>query len=357
MLQYNEFQNHYRLFFKNLTDIEGKSLTSPQCRVRNFSVKRDLLTKQTSSFEILQMPSAIENGDIVGMYDGFGTIVYLGVVTEIKDNTVYAEQIIGIFDDDWLWNNPRQSNLEETIKTILENDFQNNRDSLMRTIFGSFDIETTSETNLTLQSQEEHYIVNFMSFLYDIYEKYNIIISIDVPFEEGTPVIHIGKPNYNKLQIGNNAYAFRNFNIVAEVFETNKLTVYSEETGTFRGEWFTTTSGITDNSSALNRIQRIKTNIIFSDDDLNILKASSLRNQIYNHRIECDLVVQNKLLNFDLLKLGQEVDVYFNGDYYNTILTGYTLSMTDGKESEVIHLTFGLVRTTLTSKLFKRLNR
>lgn len=357
MLQYNEKYNNYRLFFKNLTDIEGKSLSSPQLRVRNFTVRRDLLTKQTSSFEVLQMPTAIQSGDIVGMYDAYGTIVYLGIVNQIKDNTIDAEQIIGIFDDTWLWNNPRETTIEETIKTILTNDFQNNRDTLMQTIFGGFDIQTTSSTQLTLESQEEHYTINFMSFLYDIYEKYNIIVSIDIPFEQDTPVIRIGKPNYKKLQIGNNTYVFRNFEITTETFETNKLVVYSEEDGTYRGSWFTTTSGITDNPSALNRVQRIKTNIVFSDDDLNILKASSLRNQIFNHRIECDLVIQNKLLNFDLLKLGQEVDVYFNGDYYNTVLTGYSMTMSDGKENEVIHLTFGLVRTSLTSKLFKRLNK
>lgn len=357
MSQYSEYQNTYRLFFKNLTDIEGRSLSSPQLRVKNFSVKRDILTKQTSSFEVLQMPNAVLNGDIVGMYDSYGSIVFLGVVTEIKDNNVYAEQIIGIFDDNWLWNNPREASIEETLKTIIENDFQNNRDTLMSSIFSSFDITTTSTTNLTLQSQEEHYVTNFMSFLYDVYEKYGILININIPFEQETPTISIGKPNYRKLQIGNNTYAFRNFNIVNEVFETNKLVVYGEENGQYRGEWFTTTSGITDNPSALNRIQRIKTNIIFSDDDLNILKASSLRNQIFNHRIECDLVVENKLLNFDLLKLGQEVDLYYNGDYYNTILTGYQLDMSDGRPSEVIHLTFGLVRTSLTSKLFKRLNK
>lgn len=356
MLQYNEYHNTYRLFFKNLTDIEGKSITSPQLRVLNFNVKRDILTKQTSNFEVLQMPNAIQTGDIVGMYDQYGSIVFLGVVSEIKDNNVYAEQIIGIFDDNWLWNNPRETSIEETLKTILTNDFQNNRDTLMSSIFSSFDIQTTSQTNLTLQSQEDHYVTNFMSFLYDIYEKYNVLLTIDIPFEDETPTIKIGKPTYEKLQIGNNTYAFRNFNIVTEIYETNKLTVYSEETGTFRGEWYTTTSGITDNPGALNRLQKIKTNIVFSDDDLNILKASSLRNQIFNHRIECDLVIQNKLLNFDLLKLGQEVDIYFNGAYYNTVLTGYQLSLQDGRESEVIHLTFGLVRTSLTSKLFKRLN-
>lgn len=353
----SQFNNQFRLFFKKLTDIAGKPLASSQTRIKSYTVKRDLLTKCTSSFTILETPNAIEVGDIVGMYDSYGTIVYLGIVSEINDNIITSQQTYELFNDLWLWNNPRQSSLEETIKTIITNDYQNNRDTLMQQIYGDFEINTTSNTNLSLQSQEPHYTVNFASFLYDIYEKYNIIVDIEIPFNDETPIINIGTPNYNKIKIGNNAYVFRNFNITTDVFETNKLVVYSEETGAYRGSWFTTSSGITDNPSALNRIPKIKTNIQFSDDDISILKASSLRNEIYNHRIECDLVIQNKLLLFEDLRLGQECDLYYNGDYYSTILTGYNISMTDGIESDAAKLTFGLVRTSLTSKLYKRLNK
>ena len=62
-------------------------------------------------------------------------------------------------------------------------------------------------------------------------------------------------------------------------------------------------------------------------------------------------------MNFDSLKLGQEADIYYNGNYFNSVLTGYSMTMKDGKEDEVIKLTFGLVRTSLTSKLFKRLKQ
>jgi len=351
MYQYSE----YRLFFKKLTSIDNRSISTSLLRVKSFSVKRDLLTKAVSTFDVIAVPDAIENGDIVGMYDNFGTIVFLGVVQTIRDNTVEANQIYDIFDDNWLWNNPRKSTIEATIKQIIVNDFQNSNDTLLNTIFDAFTINTTSSTNQYLFTEEEHYVVNFASYLYGIYEKYGIQLLFDIPFENETPSIAIGIPSYSKLTISNNTSIFRNFTITRNVFETNKLVVYSEETGQYRETWYATTSGITDDPSALNRIPKIKTSIVFSDDAINIIKASNLRNQIYNHEITVELIDNNKLLNFENLKLGQEADIYYNDEYYNSILTGYEINMTDNVPSGVIILKFGLVRLSLTSKLFKRL--
>lgn len=351
------YNSRYRLFFKNLTDISGMSISSSELRIRNFRLERDLLKKTSSSFTVLSMPSLVENGDIVGMYDEYGTILFLGVVESIQDNTVNASQIYDIFNDNWLWHNPSLTTIEESLQSIITTDYQNSNDTLLNTIYGDFTLSTISSTNQKLQSQENRYITNFASFLYDVYEKYSIQLLFNIPFEAESPSIEIGIPNYRKLTIGNNSAIFRNFNIQKNVYETNKLVVYSEATGDYRASWYATTSGITDDPSALNRFQKIKTNIVFSDDDINILKASSLRNQMYNHEITCDLVLNNKMLKFEDLKLGQECDIFFNGDYYNSILTGYSLECQENAELEMITLKFGLVRTTLTSKLYKRLRK
>lgn len=351
----SQSNNLYRLFFKKLTNIEGRSISSSNLKVRSFTVNRDLLTKTTSTFQTLEVPSAVENGDIVGMYDAYGTIAFIGTVNYIEDDTIQANQIYGLFDDMWLWNNPKQRTLEDTIKTIIQNDYQNSNDTLLNSIFDCFDVSTVTSTVQTLQSQEAKYTVNFSNFLYDLYEKYSIMLDINIGFEEGRPTINIGIPNYSKLKIGNNANIFRNFDILTNSFETNKLVVYGEENEEYRGTWYATTSGITDNPSALNRIQKIKTNIVFSDDDINIIKASNLRNTIYNHEITCEMVLGNKLLSFEDVNLGQEADIYHNGDFYNSILTGYSATMTNGVDNGIVKLKFGLVRDTLTSKLFKRL--
>lgn len=352
MYQYNR---SYQLFFKKLTDIDGNSISSSQLKTTSFHIERDLLKTTSSNFNVLQVPSSIENGDIVGMYDSFGTIVFLGIVSSIEDNSVQATQILDIFSDNWLWHNPRLSTIEDTLKSIITTDYQNSYDTLLSSIFGVFDVDTISSTNMLLETRDSKYVTPFSTFLYDIYEKYSIQLLFDIPYEASMPSIKIGIPNYSRLQIGNNTSFLRNFNINTDVFETNKLVVYSEETGQYRATWYGTTSGITDDPSSLNRLQKIKTNIVFSDDDINILKASSLRNEMYNHEISCDLILKNNLLKFDDIHLGQEVDLYYGDDYYNTILTGYSMNCDNGKEIEIITLKFGLVRTSLTSKLFKRL--
>lgn len=351
----SQFNSRYRLFFKKLTDIAGRSISSSQLRVKSFRLDRDLLKKTNSNFEVLEIPSAVENGDIVGMYDIYGTILYLGVVSYVNNTTVEAYQIYDIFGDEWLWQNPKKTTIEQTLLSIIQTDFQNTRDTLMNTIYGAFQLSTISSTRQTLQTQEDRYKTDFANFLYDIYEKYSIQLMFNIPFEAQTPTIEIGIPTLKKLQIGNNALIFRNFTITTNVYETNKMVVYSEDTGAYRSTWYGTTNGITDNPSVLNRIQKIKTNIIFSDDDINILKASSLRNEMYNHEITCDMVLDNKLLGINDIQLGQEIDLYYNGQYYNTILTGYTLQCNENQELETIQLKFGLVRTSLTTKLFKRL--
>ena len=348
--------NQYRLFFKKLTSIDNRSISSSLLRVKSFSLKRDLLTRTVSTFDVLGTPDAIENGDIVGMYDNFGTIVFLGVIQTIKDNTIEAGQIYSLFSDSWLYKRTSINNIEGAIQNIIETDFQNTYDTLLNSIFDCFDIETYTTTNLKLEKKEDRYITDFDSFLYDVYEKYGIILDFNIPFEEDTPSISIGKPTFNKLTISNNTSIFRNFTITKNVFETNKLVVYGEEAGEYRGSRYATTSGITDNPSALNRIPKIKTNIVFSDDDINVIKASNLRSNIYNHEITIELVDNNKLLNFDNLHLGQEADIFYNEDYYNSILTGYEIKMTDNVPSGVIVLKFGLVRLNLTTKLFKRLS-
>lgn len=348
------FNTEYRLFFKKLTYLEGRSISSVGLKVLSFTIERDLLTKTTSSFEVLQVPQAVENGDIVGMYDSFGTILFLGIVTFIEINRIEANQIYEIFDDNWLWNNPSKSTLEATIKQIIVNDFQNSNDILLNTIFDAFTINTISSTQQQLFTENDNYVVNFANYLYGIYEKYGIILDFHIPFEEETPSIDIGIKSLPKLSISNNVLVFTNFNVTTNIFETNKLVIYDQE-GNYRTTFYATTSGIVTDPSALNRLQKINTAIVFSNDDYSIIEASHLRNQMFNHEISCELVINNKLLLLDKVILGQEADIYYDGAYFNSVLTGYSMSMTNETPSEMITLKFGLVRTDLTSKLFKKL--
>lgn len=343
----------YRGFIKEIYNLTGMPIGNSDLRVLRSNIKRDILTKASSSFEVLGIPEEAKNGHIFGCYDDYGKIRYLGVISNIDGNTIQTDQIISIFDDNWLWNNPKEITIEQTIKTILETDFQNNPDTMVSTIFSQFDIVIESSgTQLVLGSQDSQYVKNFMNLIFDIYEKYQIIIDINIYYKNQRPQIIIRKPEFETIKIIDNNYAINNINVMKETYETNKLIVYSSE-GIHRGTWYGTVNGITDDDDYTNRLPKIKTNIAFSDDDISIIKAQNLRNQMYNHKIEVQLLMNNKLYNFDEFNLGQTFHIYHKKDMYESILTGYEIGMDQNGYSDVVTLIFGIVRVSLVDKLNK----
>lgn len=507
----------YNLFIKNLNNLDGRSIAGSDLIVLNGTIKKDLLVKTTSNFTVRAVPTAVRIGDILGVYDQYGSIIYIGVVRDINAERITSDSILSIFDDNWIYNVGKNDSIEENLKNIIIDDYQNSYDILLSNIFSAFDINTISNTNLSLEEQDENCVKNLMSFFYEIYENYGIIVNIDVPFEATTPTITIGIEDDDKLLLGNDTAVLRNFSITKETQDTNKLVIYSNSKDTYLGiteddiasdpsinpveidgvsiiavyddivsynneeyilspsgnafvwkpylqqylgsttteikqdddtnpiiidgesvtvnvgdivsynsskfvfgtnsKWrkfgknslgktttvifdgcttstikindadktakagdsaeydektfvfngsawrtthssmrqvyYATTSGITTDSASLNRLTKVKTKIVFSDDQLKDLVGQYLREEMYNHVITVECILNNSLYDFSSFKLGQEADIYYNGEHYNSILTGYELSISSEGMSDVSKLTFGLVRNTLTAKLFK----
>lgn len=343
----------YRGFVKNINNLAGKAISSSDMRITSIDIKRDILTKATSDFKVVEVPNAINEGDVFGVYDDFGKIVYLGVIKSVDDNNIQCDQIISIFDDKWKWRNPNENTIERKIKAIIDNDYANSSDALEKEIFNDFNISTISSTYNDLQSEENNYVVNFMQFLFDIYESYGIMVDIDVSFNAVAPTIKIGKPSYPVIKLGNNNQVLRNFEIIRETQETNKLVVYEKDGKTLRGTYYATPSGITINSESLDRLTDINTQIVCSDDEIEDIIASNLSEQMYNHKITCQLVLENKLYDFNKFNLGQQFDIYNDGVLYNSILTGYKIRIDNAGKASVVDLVFGKVRYSLENIIYK----
>lgn len=347
----------YRGFIKNITNLTGNALGSADLRIQSMTIKRDILSKATSQFTVIAVPDAAEVGNVFGVYDDYGSIIYLGVITGISATTIETDQIVAIFDDKWLWNDPSLSTIEATIASILATDFQGSTDTLMASIWSQYSITTSSTTSNNLPTHENNYVTNFMDFVFSLYENYDILLDISIPYSTGTPTIDITKNTSTALKLGNNTYALRNFVIDRETAETNKLVIYSKDGSRLRRTFYATTSGVTSNSASLNRLPKINTVYRFSDDDVADIIASDLPTQMYNHKITCELVLGNKLYDFDDFTLGRQCDIFFNGEYYYSILTGYELTIDDQGKAEKVKLVFGKVRYSLEKKLYAESNK
>lgn len=340
----------FRGFIKPINALAGYPFGSPDLRITDMTIRRDILTKASSSFTILDIPDEAEVGNVFGCYDETGKTVYVGIISNIEDKTIQTDQIISIFNDNWKYRDPNVRTIEGKIADIISG-FASDSDTLLATIFSQFTVTTLTSTTLDLPTQSSNYVTNFMDFLFKAYESYHILVDIDVKYSNTAPTIKIGVPSGDTHLLSDNNNVLRDFNVITETYETNKLLLYSND-GTYRGTWYGTPNGITTNPNA-DRLPKIRTNIVFSNDDYNTIVRDNLSDEMYNHKIEMNLVLDNKLYDFDEFKLGGSFTIVYNNKTYDSILTGYELKVNANGKSDIVKLVFGIVRVSLINKLNK----
>lgn len=342
----------YKVYFKSSTQL--KEPCKAECNCLSFSLNRDLLSEATSTFEVNKVPDVVNEGDVLGLRNNYGKILYLGVVKSIDEQSIQCNQIEQLFDGEWLYRVPNCPTIEEAVYDILLKDFKNNKDPLMIKKY-NFDLSFVGKTVANLQVEENPKAKNFKEFLYDLYDKYGVRLYFDIPFGAKQPSIKVQTKEYGKYVMSDNTSSIRNVEITKEVAQYNKLLIYNKSADTLRATYFVTPNGITTNSSDASRLQVIKPKIIFSDDEIEELVSNHLQEQMYNHLIKFDLYLNSNIYVFDKIELGQQIEFVYQGITYNSIFTGYSMS---SKELSFVNMTCGKVRNTLDKKiasLFKKI--
>lgn len=349
----------YRVFVKDCLNLSGLVKSNINCL--SFQIKRDLLEKATSTFNLEYIDPNIEVGDVLGLYDMYGTNYFIGVIDEIdvESNQVTCTSNISYFKYLWLYDPLRSEtgSTEELIKKEFENVFINSNDYLMRAKYNEIDISTiTTSVNHLLPLKDDNTTEDFEDFIYNCYANFDIICDFKAYFEQTPPTLTIDASAINRapIKIGNNYNAISNFKINTDTFENNKLVIYNNDGTELRGVYYGSTGGITQDDESPLRLKKINNVIVFSDDELELVVAQNLSNNMYNHKITFDLVLDNQLYDFfDLFKLGCPIEIYFNGVYYNTIFTGYEYIKEENQRVSAVSVTCGKVRNSLTSKLLR----
>ena len=347
----------FRVYIKDRLDLGGKSIGN--FRVTSFKVKRDCLAKATSSIRLEKEPTEIKEGDILTLYDNSGRWFFRGVIIRQEKELIECSQINSLFNDSWKWEIPEKNTIEESIKSVINNHFRNSDDVLLTKTFYPFELSTISDTVRAFPSQNSDFVMNFEKFTYDVFDKYSVRLYFDFDFQPRAPSIEIGLKQFPKITIGDNNNAIQNMSPIVEVYETNKLIIYSREKTEddvvlppqLREVWYASKNGITNDPSEESRLPKINTKIVFTDDEVDVVIAQHLRDEMYNHKLTLDLVIDNKLYDFFSFDLGQEFDIWKGQNYFNTILTAYELEQTEDKKLSIAKLTFGKVRTSLVNKV------
>lgn len=338
----------YRVYIKDRLRLEDVVILETRCFA--FNIKEDTLRRSTSSFQLEKIPNALNEGDVLVLYNPFGTKVYTGVIIRFNGTVVETNSYQSLFAGNYLYSKFFNSTyIERTVKNFINNNLKINQDTLITETFNSLDVTSVDSTNVNLPSQQFDYVINFEEFIYDLFDKYNIMFYLDVPFTQDNPTLQIKKPSKPKLVLADNTKIIPTINPITEIFENNKLEIYSQD-GVYRETWYSSKNGITDDPSEITRLNVINNNIVFSDDPISILKAQNLRNDIYNHKIDVIMLIDNKLYNFWEMELGQPMEIFLKGRFYDTILTGYEITKEETGVIEQVKLIFGKVRTKASEK-------
>lgn len=353
----------YRVFIKDSLDLNGMPVANEICT--GFTIRKDLLSVKTSDFQLFRTTGNIKEGDILGLVDPYGTVLYNGVVTSIG-TSIQCKEMLSLFSDKWKWHDPSVNTIEGKIKSIIESDFINSDDPLVKEKF-PFTVTTTSQTEGTFEQHTEKkddkevasqkYTQNLQDLFIELYETWGVIIDIKVPFN-GQPTISIGQPITESIKIGNNAIPIANMAPLTEIVETNRLKIYNKDGSQLRATYYGTRNGITTNANDPLRLPVIKTKYVFKDaeddkDNIPDIVKQSLQEEMLNHKIDFDLYLDNKLYDFFKWELGQPVELWYNSNYFETVFTGYELKKVSGGNLETVSVTCGKVRNTLT-EIFNR---
>lgn len=351
----------YRCFVKDQRDLTAapKSFMA----VDSFNVKTDLLTNATSSFNVIKMADNVNEGDVLVLYDPTGQFLYNGVITAIEDRTISCSQMQSFYKGAWIYNVYPSTYLEEEVAYLLTQYSQGKlytatwTDPYMALRLGGITIDYTGSntvhlpTDLDNDGNENKTVTDMEQFIYSLYEKYGIIFDFEINFS-GANYVHIKVPTYSPVKVGNNMFAIQNMSSITQVQETNKLVMFSKDKVYRRTDVCKTTGGIVNAPSSTSiRFNIINTKIVFSDDSAADLIAANLPQQMYNHKVEFDLIIKNFIYQFGDFNLGGTLNVFKGDEYFDTVLTGYEIQKNSNVNITQVHFVCGIVRKKLTQLL------
>lgn len=342
--------------------------------VISFDIKMDVLQKMTSTLVCKDIPSTVQNNIPLFLYSPKGRIIYYGLVTSIKENTITCREPLAIMDEDQLlptsYYNAHYT-VAEPLRRFMVNS-ANNFVSREKSVFDVVEISPYMTLNSdyvcneTMESIDSNEVVNGEDYIIEFFKNYGITMRYKLLVSgSGNYIIYkmqiepfIPQGVYETLVLGDNLETIKDLTVTIEEAESTILTIYNSTGTTIRGYYGIDVNGAikkyvsgTSDESQFLAYNNCKHKIILSDEPLDTLAKQNLNSSFYNHKITFTVYFDNKV-KFEQLHLGQNVDFYVGNKLYQSVLTAIDYSV--GENDDEIYsakCTLGIVRNNLTSKL------
>lgn len=359
--------------------------------VKNFSIKEDALSKQTSIIECDDVPSSFIVGCPVQLMTPKGKSIYVGLIQSIEDKTIYCREIISMFDLTYIFKRYMNSSsktipafIKEQLNALqvgsladvlgvaqtymvkrkyssiapINDQYYQNIMSFKRPILVSMPTH-----NASIENMEEYYQKIFNDYGYYIRGRFRGVEPIDPDLAyKGEYTMLSLTVEYNDediLVLGDNVEAVSNVSVNVEAEHTTLLIILDGASTNFRACFCITNEGEIQQITPMSETGAEQyvayydcvPDIIYSDDSLQTLVEGNLVNGIYNHKITLDVNLSSKLFRLEDFDIGRRVNFYYMDKMYNSVITAKEFSSSNTDAITSIHLTLGKVRTKLTEKL------
>lgn len=362
------------LFYNATTSGEDRAKT--YYKVIRANIKEDFLQRSTSTIECEEMPSTVHINTPIFLYDPRGKIIYYGVVKSVEGKTLTCREPLSVVDDDYL--------LETAVYNAHQNpmflaSFVMNLNGVYDSPFvkakkedftvGNAPIPNIMDSNRLLKvpmpSIESNQVVNAEDYIIGLYSKFGVgvryalkNVSIGSVSVDRMAMSVFYPKLYDTLVIGDNMECVTNISITTKEADATVLQIYNANGSTLKATYYMGENGeLRSDPPSIGEMPRYvayntcKLKIVMDDDNVKTVAKEHLNASLYNHKISLTLHLGG-LIRFEDIHLGQPVRFYYQGEMFDTVITG--LSYTIEQNSETIHaadVTLGNVRTNLTSKL------
>lgn len=400
----------YRIFGKKRTALNEKATFFDE--VLSAEINEDLLQKATSTITCLNDASAMEESDVVAIYDDKGQTLYIGVVSSVAENVITCNQMQNFFATNFyamtdsssektFWATYSALRMFNRYLTHVAQGYRTSRsrissnteyldvipvDANMAACNSQIIIWTgTFPATKDIPWRTTNEVLDMEQFIYDVYSTFGIITYFVFPMEAYTKtmnpdvkqtICYVFKPElgsyrtnastgviesyyidpYEEFSFGNNSEFITNINVITEIEDANTLYIYNSAGTTFRSLYSVKTNGEyvnlpNPNSYIRARYMPTKAKFVNSDETIANIVNAELKDIQYNHKINFTMLFDNNFYKFSDFKLGQKINFYVGNKQYNSLLTGWKYSINGNEDISSVQFVCGKVRNNLTSKL------
>ena len=349
----------YRMFVKDAWNLTQRAKANFPLYSGQFGEDQESL--MTSTFQAYEVPSNVDVGDFCGVYDGYGRVVYSGIIQDIRDTNIEARSILSLWDaDQEVVYGAYDTYMEDKLVTVMKMFFVG---ALMARIKNAMTITAGSSTStdpmIIGYNALDLPVKNIYSQIKEEIDAYGIYPYISLPYAPSSNItIDIRTCTKSSVTIANNAACILNIDVGEEESFINTLIVKRDQGNgtTYIDSWhlysdgqYRTTPGVYYPLGY--KKFKIKVIKVKQSDYYAGLVQQQMPPLIHNHRITFDMLLDNDLYDFYDWELGMPMEIWKDGKYYESIMTGWQMSFEGENNPSVVRITCGTARSTLTEVL------